>query len=404
MCCSWTTSARPRLCSSHRPSRSCASLPSLTLARRLLSASARLRNACTTTSSAWLRHTSSSRSRSAKSAGSTRASTWRARGATGFRRTWLDASEGHAGLRTNSAWAICWTSWSKSRPTLPHLTSTKPRPSGPQSVSRARFTSGLKSASSSSMICDASCRSCLPATAAPRAMHSSSPSPATRRLENPPMSEPLILRARAEAELDVVRRALTDPAELREWFAETADVELPHRFAFWGRYTPEGDAPHQRLVHVDDHSLRFVWRLDGIDTTAEISLDPESASSTIVTISQTHFDFQEALEERTSRGMLQTFWALALANLVDHVEGRPITHRCDFTSQQLHAEITISAPREAIYDALTDSDKFSAWSGFPVGIEPRVGGRFVMGGFESRIGYAAMIVELEPGRKMSVDW
>jgi uncharacterized protein YndB with AHSA1/START domain len=218
------------------------------------------------------------------------------------------------------------------------------------------------------------------------------------------MSEPLILRARAAAELDAVRHALTDPAELREWFAESVDVELPHRFAFWGRYTPEGDAPHQRLVHVDDHSLRFVWRLDGIDTTTEISLDPESASSTIVTISQTHFDFQEALEERTSRGMLQTFWTLALANLVDHVEGRPITHRCDLTSPELHAEITINAPREAIYDALTDSDKASAWMGFPVGIEPRVGGRFAMGGFESPVGYAAMIVELEPGRKMSVDW
>jgi uncharacterized protein YndB with AHSA1/START domain len=98
------------------------------------------------------------------------------------------------------------------------------------------------------------------------------------------MSEPLILRARAAADRNAVRRALTDPAELRQWFAESVDVELPHRFAFWGRYTPEGDAPHQRLVHVDDHSLRFVWRLDGIDTTTEISIDPESASSTLVTI------------------------------------------------------------------------------------------------------------------------
>jgi len=186
------------------------------------------------------------------------------------------------------------------------------------------------------------------------------------------MSEPLILRARAEAELDIVRRALTDPAQLREWFAEHAEVELPHRFAFWGRYTPEGDAPRQRLVHVDDRSLRFVWPLDGIDTTTEIHLDPESARSTVVTVSQTDFDFQEAIEERTNRGLLQTFWSLALANLVDHVEGRPITYRCDLTSPQLRAEITINAPRGAIYDALIDSAKASAWMGFPVGIEPRV--------------------------------
>jgi hypothetical protein len=49
------------------------------------------------------------------------------------------------------------------------------------------------------------------------------------------MSEPLILRARATADLDAVRRALTDHAELRAWFAETVDVEWPQRFAFWGR-------------------------------------------------------------------------------------------------------------------------------------------------------------------------
>jgi hypothetical protein len=55
-----------------------------------------------------------------------------------------------------------------------------------------------------------------------------------------------------------------------------------------------------------------------------------------------------------------------------------------------------------VYDSLTDSEKASRWFGFPIGIEPWVGGRFAMGGLES--GYAVKIVDLEPGRKMSVDW
>lgn len=134
----------------------------------------------------------------------------------------------------------------------------------------------------------------------------------------------------------------------------------------------------------------------------EIGVAAETAHSTLTTVSQTEFVFEEPLEERTSRGLLQTFWALSLANLVDHVEGRPITYRCDFSSRQLQAEIEINAPREAVYDALTDSAKVSAWFAFPIGIEPRVGGRFAMGGFES--GHAAMIIALEHDRKMSVDW
>jgi hypothetical protein len=62
---------------------------------------------------------------------------------------------------------------------------------------------------------------------------------------------------------------LTDAGALRVWLAEHAEVDLPHRYEFWGRYTPDGDAPHQRLLHADDSILRFIWRLDGEGTTTE---------------------------------------------------------------------------------------------------------------------------------------
>jgi uncharacterized protein YndB with AHSA1/START domain len=121
------------------------------------------------------------------------------------------------------------------------------------------------------------------------------------------VTEPMILRVRLAAPIQAVRHALTDAASLRAWLAEHAEVDLPRTFAFWGRYTPEGEAPHQRLLHVDDHTLRFNWLLDGEDTTVHIELQQERPDSTILTLSQTHFDMQEALTETTIRGVLFTF-------------------------------------------------------------------------------------------------
>jgi uncharacterized protein YndB with AHSA1/START domain len=216
------------------------------------------------------------------------------------------------------------------------------------------------------------------------------------------MSEPMVLRARAEAPIKEVRHALTDPDALRAWFAEHVEVDLPHRYEFWGRYTPEGDAPHQRLLHADENTLRFSWLLDGVDTSTEIRLAEEGPESTIVTLSQSHFDVAEAISGSTIRGVLQTYWCLSLANLVAHVEGEPLIPRTDFTSADLRGEILIAAPVDRVFESLTDSEQATKWFGYPIGIEPWVGGRYAMGGFES--GYAAKVVDLEPGRKVSVDW
>jgi len=212
----------------------------------------------------------------------------------------------------------------------------------------------------------------------------------------------MIARARLNAPVQTVYRALTDPETLRTWFAEHVEVDLPRRFVFWGRYTPEGDAPHQKLLHADDRTLRFNWLLDGEDTTVEIRLEPEDANTTILTLSQTGYDFQYEMTLSSIRGVLQTFWALSFANLADYLEGRPLIARCDFTSPELRTELLIGASRDAVFDSLIDSTKASSWFGYPIEIEPRVGGRFAMGGFES--GYSVPIVEFEPQRKVSIDW
>ncbi|MEO6090524.1 MAG: SRPBCC family protein [Umezawaea sp.] len=218
------------------------------------------------------------------------------------------------------------------------------------------------------------------------------------------MTDPMRLKARAEAPLPAVRAALTDPTALRTWLAEHAEVALPRTFEFWGRYTPEGDAPHQRLLHADDHTLRFSWLIGGEDTTVEITLAEEGAGATIVTLTQSHFpDWPEVMAGTNPRGVLHTFWALAIANLVDHVEGRDLTPKCDFTSTDLRAELFIGASPKEVYESLIDPVAFSRWFGAKVDIEPHVGGRFAMGGFDLEDN-PAKILDLDPCRRVQLAW
>ncbi|MEV6038586.1 SRPBCC domain-containing protein [Nonomuraea sp. NPDC052116] len=216
------------------------------------------------------------------------------------------------------------------------------------------------------------------------------------------MTEPMTLRARIQAPAKDVRHALTDPAALRIWLAEHAEVELPDRFGFWGRTTPEGDAPHQRLLHADERTVRFAWVLDGEEMTTELTLE-EDGDATILTLSQTHFDFQDVITGKSIRGVLQTYWCLAVANLAEHLEGRELTPKIDFTSSDLRAQVTVDASPEKVFESLIDSEAATRWFGFPIEIEPYVGGRFAMGGLDNDPS-PAKVLELEPGSKFSLDW
>jgi uncharacterized protein YndB with AHSA1/START domain len=209
---------------------------------------------------------------------------------------------------------------------------------------------------------------------------------------------------RIAAPLSEVHRALTDPAALRVWLAEHAEVDLPGQYRFWGRFTPNGEAPHQRLRHVDESSLRFDWDLDGLTTTVDIGLTAEPAGSTLLTLTQTEVvGWPEALTTPGDRSLMHTYWALALVNLADYAEGREPIALCDFTSAVLRKEIVIDADRLAVYESLTEPEQFSRWFGVKVEAELRPGGRWAMGGFEAN-DTPAHIIDIQPGRSMSIDW
>ncbi|GAA3678203.1 hypothetical protein GCM10022224_047860 [Nonomuraea antimicrobica] len=217
------------------------------------------------------------------------------------------------------------------------------------------------------------------------------------------MTEPLIIHARIPAPLKQVRQALTDPESMRIWLAEHVEVELPDRFGFWGRTTPEGDAPHQRLLHADERSVRFAWLLDGEETTTEIALAPEGDDVTLVTLSQTHFDFQDVITGKSIRGVLQTYWCQVLTILAEHLEGRVLTPMQDFTSTDLSVTVEIEASPSEVFKSITDSEAVTKWFGYPIEIEPFVGGRFAMGGLDNNPD-PAKVLELVPDRKFAVGW
>ena len=175
------------------------------------------------------------------------------------------------------------------------------------------------------------------------------------------MTDPdLRLRAVVPAPPKVVYEALTDPAALRVWLAEHADVDLPGKYEFWGRFTPDGAEPHQRVLHVDERTIRFAWTVEGVESTVQFEL-AEDEEGTLVTLSHSDLpSFAEVLADTAgARGALQTFWSLAIANLADYLAGRELTPKCDFTSNELHASMVIDAAPEEVFDSMTQSEQFA---------------------------------------------
>ncbi len=207
------------------------------------------------------------------------------------------------------------------------------------------------------------------------------------------MTRHVRLRARLPAPTGAAWRALTDPAELTRWLAEHA----AEPYAFWGRHTPEGDEPRQRLLHRGDGVLRFSWRLHGQETTTEIRLEELDADATAITITQTCFDGEES--GYPADIALTVFWSLAVGNLIDHLTGRPLTPRCDWTATDLRAEVVIGAPRDRVFASLTESGHFSRWFGLKVELDARPGGTWTIHGG----GPIGTVGAVRPGRLLTLE-
>jgi uncharacterized protein YndB with AHSA1/START domain len=209
------------------------------------------------------------------------------------------------------------------------------------------------------------------------------------------------LQARFPASPAAVFRALTDPAELRSWLAEEADVDLDEgRFAFWGRSVPQGEPGRHRLTAAEpDRLLAFTWTLDGVETAVRIELAPD-ADRTALALRQDPLPTLDELMappgRRDGRHSMHTFWGLALPNLAEHLAGRAHAPRADFgpgRSREIRAELDIAAPAERVFASLVDPDQVARWFGWRPEIDPRRGGRI-------SFGLDGEITEFEPGERL----
>jgi uncharacterized protein YndB with AHSA1/START domain len=217
------------------------------------------------------------------------------------------------------------------------------------------------------------------------------------------MSHELALRARLAAPPNTVHHALTATEALQHWLAEYADSAVADgRFEFWGRFTPQGERGRQRLIEsTPGRSLVFAWTLDGVETTVRITLEADGADHTQLSLRQSPLPtLDELMNPRGRRDGLHsmhTFWGLALAELAEHVEGRPLTPKVDFRVDRapvIRTGVTIAAPPERVFASLVDPEQIERWFGWRAEVEPYVGGRMSLG-VEGRIS------EFEPGKLLA---
>ncbi|MEO5815008.1 MAG: SRPBCC domain-containing protein [Gemmatimonadaceae bacterium] len=122
---------------------------------------------------------------------------------------------------------------------------------------------------------------------------------------------------------DTVFRALTDPRELTQWFAEDAQIEprVNGVYRFWGRHTlgtPAHDAARQTITRFElNRVLAFSWPINEVDTDVTIVLEPVETGTTLTL---TH-DVSGDLGVPRQRALIDDHWRLAIANLSTHLSG-----------------------------------------------------------------------------------
>jgi uncharacterized protein YndB with AHSA1/START domain len=199
------------------------------------------------------------------------------------------------------------------------------------------------------------------------------------------MTDEFRLRATLAAPPSSVYSALTDPSALRIWLASDVSIDEDN-FEFWGRFTPQGDRGHQRLLASSpDRGLTFSWLLDDIDTTVDIKL-AEAGSGTELTLTHSPMPTLDELMSppgrRDGRHTMHTFWPLVIGNLNEHLAGRSLMPSVDFSPSrpaEIRVSLTINAPASRVFASITDPMTVERWWGAAPEIEPRVGGKITFG-------------------------
>lgn len=212
--------------------------------------------------------------------------------------------------------------------------------------------------------------------------------------------------------------ALTSAAELEEWFAEHVEIDARPGGVLraWGRYTygtPSLAGGAITAFDPDQH-LGFEWTFDGVPSRVDLRLHPDETDAAKTKLSLTH-SFDRTSGVAYERELVEDLWRLILGNLDAHLRGGSGVVRPDFTNPnaEIRLSVVIDAPRERVFQALTDPDALAVWFSLPTSkrpvVERRIGGTFDLGweydvnGKRVKAG-TSKILDLVENERLVTDW
>lgn len=215
-----------------------------------------------------------------------------------------------------------------------------------------------------------------------------------------------------------IYEALTAERELEQWFAEHARVEprVGGAFRFWGRHTvgtpDESDAGGTITGLEPGARLGFEWTVCGTPSLVTFTLTPEESERGPGTKVAVRHELYGALDQPRPKELIDDWWRFTLGNLMAHTTGQAEVLRPDFSDPQpeIRLSMTVDAPPEAVFRALTEPEALREWMGAPAPVvEPRVGGRYELGWQSTMEGvdYAGgpmQILDIVPNQRLVVSW
>jgi uncharacterized protein YndB with AHSA1/START domain len=223
------------------------------------------------------------------------------------------------------------------------------------------------------------------------------------------------------APADRVFAALTEPAELQQWFAEQVEVDARAGGVFraWGRHTygsPGRPAGGGRITAFEPgRTLAFEWTFDGVPSEVRWQVDPDGKDAAGTSALTLLHAFARRSGAPYEEELVDDLWRLTLGNLDAHLRGGSGIVRPDYTdpNPEVRLSIVIDAPKDKVFRALIEPAALARWvgsqGGRPPVVEPRVGGRFEFGWeYEIKgrkvIGGPTRILDLVENERVVTDW
>ena len=218
------------------------------------------------------------------------------------------------------------------------------------------------------------------------------------------MAIDLRIGVRIRAPRATVFPLLLTPHHLARWFCNFAQVEptVGGRFRFGGDYAiAAADPPGWSCEILSGEALAavaFRWPLPQGDTRVDWRAE-DAAEGCVLRVAHTGLPGED-----TTCGMFLDAWRICLGNLKAIAEGRSDSLRPDSSPpmEPTKLDVLIDVPPRRVFEALVEPERLQRWAGdsSPSIVDPRVGGRYGMGGG----GAPGTILAWEPATTLTVAW